>query len=431
MNLIFEPMDLQAASPATVSRCGMVYMEPKSMGWRVLLDSWILTLPAFFSQDDVKHIYGLIDWTADHLLEFIRNHIDETSPTQDQNLIKSFMRLYQSMMKDLYEQESYAIYGDTKVRLAILEGKFVFSLVWTLGGSADTNSRKKIEAEIKKLLSGNIAIHNYDKKKVSFPERGSLFDYNYVAKKGGQPGSSHEWIAWTDYIDPNEKIPKNILPQEIIVKTNDSVRYSKILEIAILNETPLLFCGPTGTGKSCYIKNFILNDLDPGKFSSIELGFSAQTSAMQTQDIIDGKMDRKRKGYYGPKTGKCILFVDDLNMPAKEKYGAQPPIELLRQYLDQGGWYEHKDKEKPFRHIVDTTLISAMGPPGGGRSFITPRILGHFYMLSLTIFEDETLNRIFSTILKWHFTVNGFNADVMKTESKIFNSTLEIYKTAI
>jgi dynein heavy chain len=37
-------------------------------------------------------------------------------------------------------------------------------------------------------------------------------------------------------------------------------------------------------------------------------------------------MDRKRKGYYGPKTGKCILFVDDLNMPSKEKYGAQPPI---------------------------------------------------------------------------------------------------------
>lgn len=101
------------------------------------------------------------------------------------------------------------------------------------------------------------------------------------------------------------------------MKTNDSVRYSKILEISIINFIPLLFCGPTGTGKSCYIKNYILNDLDPAKYNSIELGFSAQTSAMQTQDIIDGKMDRKRKGYYGPKSGTCILFVDDLNMPSK------------------------------------------------------------------------------------------------------------------
>jgi dynein heavy chain len=51
---------------------------------------------------------------------------------------------------------------------------------------------------------------------------------------------------------------------------------------------------------------------------SIELGFSAQTSSMQTQDIIDGKLDKIRKGEYGPKPQEhCILFVDDLNMPTK------------------------------------------------------------------------------------------------------------------
>jgi len=74
------------------------------------------------------------------------------------------------------------------------------------------------------------------------------------------------------------------------------VRYSHLLKIYIENKIPLLFCGPTGTGKSIYIKNFILNELSPEKYTSIEMGFSAQTSSMQTQEIIDGKLDKIRKG---------------------------------------------------------------------------------------------------------------------------------------
>jgi dynein heavy chain len=72
MNLIFEPMDLAVASPATVSRCGMIYMEPASMGWTPLFSSWKNKLTPNLKESDIDSINILFEMMVDPGLDFIR-----------------------------------------------------------------------------------------------------------------------------------------------------------------------------------------------------------------------------------------------------------------------------------------------------------------------------------------------------------------------
>lgn len=71
MNLIFEPADLEQASPATVSRCGMIYMEPTQLGWRAIHESYNNKLKEKLIPEQMDILDELIDWLVEPVLYFI------------------------------------------------------------------------------------------------------------------------------------------------------------------------------------------------------------------------------------------------------------------------------------------------------------------------------------------------------------------------
>jgi dynein heavy chain, axonemal len=78
----------------------------------------------------------------------------------------------------------------------------------------------------------------------------------------------------------------------------------------------VLLSGPTGTGKTSTVNAHLQGGLAGDAYVPLCLTFSAQTSANQTQDLIDSKCEKRKKGVFGPSAGKqFVLFVDDINMP--------------------------------------------------------------------------------------------------------------------
>lgn len=360
MVMMFEVEDLAVASPATVSRCGMVYMEPGSIGNMPVVKSWMSRFPdAFLKRKSfVPMLEKLIEKYMESLIPFVRKQCPEPVKTVDNNLAASFMRMLDCFFAKYMPTETKPTCSNEEMDdlESMLEPFVLFSLTWSVGGTTTLEGRKKFDSKLRELMG--------KESRFKYPDNGSC--YNYLFKQ-----DSKEWLHWNFLNTTPYSIDTKLAYAEIIVPTFDSIRYKYVKKMLLENRKHVLCPGPTGTGKTVNISS-LLNQEMPEEFSAIPIMFSAQTSANQTQDTLDEKFEKRRKGVFGPPTGKkFVLFIDDLNMPKKEEYGAQPPIELIRQWMDHGGWYDLKTKEKEFKEIVDIIFCSAMGPPGGGRSSLT------------------------------------------------------------
>ena len=432
MSMIFEVGDLAAASPATVSRCGMVYLEPHQLGWKPLLTSWLNSLPKALGTKARKHIETLFLSMMPPALRCVRRELKEISPTEDIGLARTTMRIMLSLMDSFMPigegDDALPAPGatyDENTKMQMVEGMFLFAMVWSVGCTTDGAGRVKFNDFFRTLSAGQVPEGYADYAGDKFPSlslppiplesASTVYDYKFDVQ-------GRSWCLWTDTIEKLEILPGSQF-SDIIIPTKDSARYTFLLDLALQHNQPLLMVGPTGTGKSVYMNRHLLQGLPKDKWTPVFITMSARTSANMVQDQVDGRMDKRKKGVYGPPIGrKSVVFVDDLNMPSKETYGAQPPIELLRQFMDYSGWY---GRDNVFRSMVDVQFVAAMGPPGGGRTFVTNRYTRHFNNLALANVSDDTLAGIFRTILSWH--LGSYPPSLGPLCPSIISATLEVY----
>ncbi|KAF6321024.1 dynein axonemal heavy chain 6 [Rhinolophus ferrumequinum] len=405
IHMLFEVQDLRVASPATVSRCGMVFVDPDELKWMPYVKTWMQGISKKLNEETQEYILNLFQRHVDDGLHFINKKCNQAIPQVDISKVTTLCYLLESLI--LGKDAVTLTMEQAKLNIVLCQ-TFVFCYLWSLGGNLTENYWDSFDTFIR-----------------------TQFDDNPDARL---PSSGDLWSVHMDFdtkrLDPWERIiptfkySRDVPFFEMLVPTVDTVRFGYLMEKLLAVRHSVLFTGTTGVGKSVIAKGLLNNIQESAGYVPVYLNFSAQTSSARTQEIIESKLERKRKNILGPPGNKhVVIFVDDLNMPRLDHYGSQPPIELLRQYQDFGGFY---DRNKLFwKDIQDVTIVSACAPPGGGRNPVTPRFIRHFSMLCLPMPSEHSLKQIFQAIL------NGFLSDftpaVKQTASNIVEASVEIY----
>ncbi|KAI8732070.1 dynein heavy chain 6, axonemal isoform X3, partial [Biomphalaria glabrata] len=412
IHMIFEVQDLAVASPATVSRCGMVYVDPDELKWLPFVKTWLDKWGKNMSPEAPAYLLKLFEIYVEDGLRFVSKKCTQTMNQVDISKINSFCKLLEAIFFYKLGQFDWSLESSKMFRF--LCQIFVFCYLWALGGNLNDEYRDAFDLFIRQQ-----------------------FDENQDAKL---PGT---YPLWSYYIEVDSKrmdlwerlvssfrFDKSISFFKMMVPTVDTARYGYFLERLLSVQKPVLFTG--GTGKSVIVRDLLDRISERMNYVPVYINFSAQTSSGRIQEIIEGKLEKRKKNVIGAPQGKrVVIFIDDLNMPKPDTYGSQPPIELLRQYLDfdvKVGLPEVILSEL-YREFSaakkDVTLAAACSPPGGGRNPVSPRLFRHFSMFTIPSPTEMSLKQMFLAI------INGFLLDFSRNArtlaEPIVNSAVELY----
>ncbi|XP_031792253.1 dynein heavy chain 10, axonemal isoform X1 [Piliocolobus tephrosceles] len=414
--LLFEVGDLQYASPATVSRCGMVYVDPKNLKYRPYWEKWVNQIPNKVEQCNLNSLFEkYVPYLMDVIVEGIvdgrqTEKLKTIVPQTDLNMVTQLAKMLDALLE-----------GDIE-DLDLLECYFLEALYCSLGASLLEDGRMKFDEYIKRLASlSTVDTEGVWANPGELPgQLPTLYDFHFDNKR-------NQWVPWSKLVPEYIHAPERKFI-DILVHTVDTTRSTWILEQMVKIKQPVIFVGESGTSKTATTQNFLKN-LSEETNIVLMVNFSSRTTSMDIQRNLEANVEKRTKDTYGPPMGKRLLvFMDDMNMPRVDEYGTQQPIALLKLLLEKGYLYD-RGKELNCKSIRDLGFIAAMGKAGGGRNEVDPRFISLFSVFNMPFPSEESLHLIYSSILKGH--TSTFHESIVAVSGKLTFCTLALYKIIV
>ncbi|KAK0146252.1 Dynein heavy chain 17, axonemal [Merluccius polli] len=404
MRLVFEMKDLRMATPATVSRAGILFLSPSDLGWNPVVASWMDKREV---KSEKANLSILFDKYLPTCVEKVQSSFKKMTAIPEVSLVQTLLYIMEGLLvpentppdspKELYE-----LY-------------LVFACVWAFGGAMSQDQLTDYRVEFSKWWLNEF-------KKVKFPSGGTVFDY-YI------DGQTKKFVPWTD------KLPKFVLHPELqlqvsyfrrtfkttLVHTTETIRLCYFMNMLIAQKRPIMLVGNTATGKSVLMAE-MLGTLPTDQYMIQSIPFNYCTTSAMLQAILEKNLKKKAGKSYGPLGNKrLIYFIDDLNMPEVDKYLTVSPHTLIRQHLDQGHWYDRT--KLTLKEIDNCQYVACMNPTAGSFA-INPRLQRHFVVFGVSYPGQNALQSIYNSILSQHLERSGFTSTVKKFCSTLINAAL-------
>ncbi|EFN74803.1 Dynein heavy chain 8, axonemal [Camponotus floridanus] len=394
--LVFEPDNVDNASPATISRMGMVFISASVLKWNSILEGWLKKC----STNEAEVLRMLFHKIYDDAHTFV-----QTKLHAKMTLLEA---LYIRQCIDLLEGLNIGNSDPTKILPERhIEKLFLFSLMWSLGAALELDGRF--------ALQEYLVNHESNCNWPSYTEDETIFEY-LVSDDG-------KWIHWSKMVSEFEYPPDRILEYHTILVPNvDNTRTLYLIDIIAKQEKAVLLIGEAGTAKSVMMKSY-MSKHDPEYHLNKFFNFSSASTPNMVQRVFENYVEKRVGTTYGPPGGrKMSIFIDDINMPAINEWGDQITNEVVRQLMEYKGFYS-LDKPGDFCTMQDIMLLAAMHHPGGGRNDIPSRLKRQFNIFNCTLPSNKSMDTIFSVIGQGYFFTTRFSETIVNFLPKLIPLT--------